>query len=236
MIHYAITDVHGRLDLLEAAYDAIVAHASGRPARVVFLGDAVDRGPDSKGVISRLIAGAGQGNFDDQINLLGNHEALMIKALGGEEREARSWLANGGVQTLLSYDPDIEPTPRAAAALRIPDRHWDWLSALRYVFETDTHIFVHAGVPPGMTPLGALQSDEGRHQLIWIRQAFLDAAYDFGKHVVHGHSPLGRVDFAPNPPFRTNLDSGAVYGGPLTIGVCMPGVAGRPERIRIGGP
>jgi serine/threonine protein phosphatase 1 len=235
MIHYAITDVHGRLDLLEQAYDAIVAHASGRPSRIVFLGDAIDRGPDSKGVISRLIAGAAQPNFDEQINLLGNHEALMIKALGGEEREVRSWLANGGVQAVLSYEPGIEVTPRSAAALKIPSRHWDWLASLRYVFETDTHIFVHAGIPPRTTVTDALQTEEGRRQLIWIRNAFLDVTYDFGKHVVHGHSPVGLVDFMPDPPFRTNLDSGAVYGGPLTIGVCLPGVVGPPERIRIGG-
>ena len=82
-LHYAITDVHGRLDLLEKAYEAIIAHADGRPARVVFLGDAIDRGPDSKGCIDRLIRGPGEANFLPQINLLGNHEEFMIKALGG---------------------------------------------------------------------------------------------------------------------------------------------------------
>jgi len=235
MIHYAITDVHGRLDLLEEAYDVIVGHAAGRPARIVFLGDAIDRGPDSKGVIDRLIAGAGRPNFGEQVNLLGNHEALMIKALGGEEREARSWLSNGGIQTLLSYQPGIEATARSAASLKIPARHWDWLASLIYIYETDTHIFVHAGIPPGVTAATAMQTVEGRRQLIWIRNTFLDVTYDFGKHVVHGHSPVGLVDFTPDPPFRTNLDSGAVYGGPMTIGVCPPGVAGPPQRIRVGG-
>jgi serine/threonine protein phosphatase 1 len=231
-IIYAITDTHGRLDLLERAYDMIVNHAVGLPARVVFLGDAIDRGPDSAGCIQRLIRGAGAGNFAPQVNLMGNHEAFMIEALKGDLRMAERWLDNGGDATLRSYG--ARPSVCAAVDLEIPDAHATWLASLVYAYQTETHIFVHAGVPPDMTLAEALATPEGRHQLIWIRHAFLNADHDFGRHVVHGHSPTGRVDFQSNPPFRTNLDSGAVYGGPLSIGVCMPGVAGRPEVLRVG--
>ena len=233
-IHYAIADVHGRLDLLDRAYDAIVAHADGRQARVVFLGDAIDRGPNSRGCIDRLIAGAGQPNFLPQVNLMGNHEAFMIKALGGDTREAGHWLVNGGEETLRSYDPNIRPTVAAAKALALPPGHAQWLANLRYFHQTETHIFVHAGIPPGTTVEQAAAGEEGRHWLIWIRYAFLEGDHDFGKHVIHGHSPVGMVDFHEEPKFRTNLDHGAVYRGVLAIGVVMPGARGRPEILRIG--
>jgi hypothetical protein len=103
-ILYAITDPHGRLDLLSKAYDAIVVNALGRAARIIFLGDAIDRGPDSKGCIDRLIRGAeGMTNFAPQINLLGNHEDMMIQTLNGRLGMIDTWLFNGGIATLKSY-------------------------------------------------------------------------------------------------------------------------------------
>ncbi len=230
-IVYAITDTHGCLDLLERAYDLIVAHAAGRPARVVFLGDAIDRGPDSAGCVERLIRGARADNFAPQVNLMGNHEEFMIEALKGDRRMAGRWLDNGGDETLRSYG--ARPSIDAAVELDIPPAHAAWLASLAYAYETETHVFVHAGIPPRSTLAEALATLEGRRQLIWIRHAFLDADHDFGKHVVHGHSPTGYVDFRQSPPFRTNLDSGAVYGRWLSIGVCLPGVAGRPEVLQV---
>jgi serine/threonine protein phosphatase 1 len=234
-ILYAISDIHGRLDMLERAYDAIVAHAAGRPARVVFLGDAIDRGPQSKGCVDRLIAGAGAANFGPQIDLIGNHEAFLLAAVDGDERTAERWLANGGEETLRSYGL-AAPSLEALVGFHLPHSHVHWYGALRYAHETDTHIFVHAGLPPGATLAEALATEEGRRHLIWIRHLFLDAEHDFGKHIVHGHSPTGRVDFHEDPPFRTNIDSGVVYGGPLTIAVCPPGQSGRPERLLIPQP
>ena len=237
MIHYAITDCHGRLDMLEAAYDAIVAHAAGRPARVVFMGDAIDRGPDSKGCIDRLIRGAQAANFAGQVNLMGNHEEMMADALAGDARATAHWFDNGGVETLRSYtgasDADLAIS---MVEFELPPDHAAWLVGLDWSFETDTHIFVHAGIPPGMTLAQTLVDPSTRRQLIWIRGRFLSTPYDFGKHVVHGHSPVGRVDFTNDPPFRTNLDTGAVYGGPLTVGVCLPGLQGKPELISIDNP
>ncbi len=230
-IVYAITDIHGCLDLLERAYESIAAHAAGRPARVVFLGDAIDRGPDSAGCIDRLIKGAEGDNFAPQVNLLGNHEEFMIEALRGDRQVALRWLDNGGDETLRSYG--VRPTIDVAIGLEIPPAHAAWLASLAHAYQTDTHIFVHAGIPPELTLDEALATSEGRRQLIWIRHAFLGPEHDFGRHVVHGHSPIGLVDFQRNPRFRTNLDSGAVYGGPLSIGVCMPGIKGRPEVLRV---
>jgi serine/threonine protein phosphatase 1 len=237
MIHYALTDCHGRLDMLEAAYDAIVAHADGQPARVVFMGDAIDRGPNSKGCIDRLIRGAGAPNFAAQVNLLGNHEEMMMDALAGDSRAIAHWLDNGGGETVHSYLGGSGPDPaRAMAEFELPPEHAAWLIALEWSFETDTHIFVHAGIPPGASLAQTLGDPHARRQLIWIRGRFLSTPYDFGKHVLHGHSPVGRVDFTYDPPFRTNLDTGAVYGGPLTVGVCHPGAGGKPELISIANP
>ncbi len=230
-ILYAITDVHGCRDLLERAYDRIVEHAEGRPARVIFLGDAIDRGPDSKGVIDRLVAGAGAENFAPQINLIGNHEAFMMDAMAGDSHAIGAWLRNGGDATLASYG--APPNPVAIKALTIPKSHIQWLSSLRYVYETPTHIFVHAGLPFGVSLADALAKPERREQLIWIREPFLSVNHDFGRHVVHGHSPIGLADFRTDPLYRTNLDSGAVYGGSLSIGVFMPGVPGKPEVLKI---
>jgi serine/threonine protein phosphatase 1 len=230
-IIYAITDCHGCADMLWAAYDAIARHAGGRPARVVFLGDAIDRGPDSKGCIDRLIAGAEGANFAPQIDLMGNHEEMMLESMAGDRDARLNWLLNGGEATLRSYG-----APGDFANLELPSEHTAWLAGLAYAHETETHIFVHAGLPPGMGLGEALANPASRRRLIWIRGAFLEHPHDFGKHVVHGHSPVGRVDFVRDPPFRTNLDTGAVYGGPLTIGVIAPGANGRPERITIANP
>src|SRR5580658_3783660 len=117
LIHYAITDCHGRLDMLDVAYEAIVRHADGRPARVVFLGDAIDRGPDSRGCIDRLIRGAERANFAPQVDLIGNHEEMMMSALSGDWGDAAHWLSNGGQETLRSF----EASPGDASVSRLQD-------------------------------------------------------------------------------------------------------------------
>jgi serine/threonine protein phosphatase 1 len=216
---YAIGDIHGRLDLLQQARAAIGAHAGEASHKVICLGDYVDRGPDSKGVVETLMALTAESSW---ICLKGNHEDLMIKALHTDRHGGlRPWIANGGDETLNSY----------GARWAIPFAHLDWLEALP-LFHRDTHrLFVHAGVAPGV-PL----EDQDPEALLWIRDAFLAApAEALPCHVVHGHTPRWRLkpDLARPEllPHRTNLDTGAVWTGILSVGVFEDGRPGGPIEV-----
>jgi serine/threonine protein phosphatase 1 len=219
---YAIGDVHGRLDLLRQAVDRIAEHVGRLPFRVVFLGDYVDRGPESRGVIELLM--------DLQQRwpvtcLKGNHEELMIQAVTEPGRShLRRWLVNGGEQTLQSYGLD----PDGDLAAGVPRSHIRWMAGLPRTTGDRHRIYVHAGLLPG-TPVHK-QKDE---TFLWIRERFLQAkASEFEAHVVHGHTPLwqgkpdpGRPEILPH---RTNLDTGAFATGILSVGVF--------EAERPGGP
>jgi serine/threonine protein phosphatase 1 len=226
---YAVGDVHGRLDLVERAFDQIAAHAGARPYRVVTLGDYVDRGPQSAGVIAFLIRRQAQA---DVVCLKGNHEDMMLRAVAGEDGGPRAWLLNGGRETLRSYGARPDSDLRRA----IPATHLGWLTALPLA-ATDPHrIFVHAGLAPGV-PLSA--QDEAT--LLWIRRPFLEAPADaFEAHVVHGHTPLWEGKPHPAEPellsHRTNLDTGAYFTGVLSVGVFDPAAPGGPtEVLRVSG-
>jgi serine/threonine protein phosphatase 1 len=221
---YAIGDIHGRLDLLLEAKAAIAACAGRTPHRVICLGDYVDRGPHSKGVVETLMALSAARGW---ICLKGNHEDMMIQALRPDRRGgAARWISNGGDETLASY-----------GAGGVPDEHLDWIEALP-LFHQDTHrLYVHAGVKPGV-PL----EDQDPETLMWIRDAFLAApAKALPRHVVHGHTPQwrGKPDLsAPELlPHRTNLDTGAVWTGVLSVGVFEDARAGGPiEVMAMGDP
>lgn len=191
---YAIGDIHGRLDLLDEMLDSIKRHASGRgECAAVFLGDYIDRGPDSKGVIARLMAGPLP---FETICLAGNHEDL---AVNGPEYV---WLLNGGDKTLASYGGAIDP------------EHLKWMRALPTHYRDGRWFFVHAGVNPNRP----LERQE-RQDMLWIRAKFLlyTEPYDGGATtVVHGHTPGDEVEIEAN---RINLDTGAVFGGPLSCAV-----------------
>jgi serine/threonine protein phosphatase 1 len=228
---YAVGDVHGRLDLLRAAVDAIAKHVGERPFRVVFLGDYVDRGPDSRGVVDFLI--------DLQrrwpvICLKGNHEALMIQAVkdpGG--RRLERWLEYGGEQTLQSYGLK----GGADLAAGVPAEHIRWMSGLPRTTGDGHRIYVHAGLMPG-TPAHR-QKDE---TCLWIRERFLQARPgDFEAHVVHGHTPVWEGKPDPAEPelleHRTNLDTGAFATGVLSVAVFDAATPGGPlEVLKITGP
>ncbi|HUO13205.1 MAG TPA: metallophosphoesterase family protein [Caulobacteraceae bacterium] len=221
---YAVGDVHGRLDLLELAFRSIATHAGARPHRVVMLGDYVDRGPDSAGVIEFLMRGEGR---LDLVCLKGNHEDMMLGALTGDGGARRTWLANGGVETLRSYgaspDGDLRRT--------VPEAHIRWFSYLP-TSATDAHrIYVHAGLAPGV-PL----AEQDEESLMWIRGPFLRAPPGaFEAHVVHGHSP--QWEGKPDPsqpellPHRTNLDTGAWMTGVLSVGVFDADAPGGPSEV-----
>lgn len=215
---YAVGDIHGRLDLLEAILDRIEVdtRASGHVARrtLVFLGDFVDRGPDSRGVVDRVISGLPQG-FDTHF-LKGNHEAILLNFLD-DARSLDNWLLNGGDATMLSYGVDTErlarlgapsETWRQAFAAALPEAHLRFFESLKLSVSFGDYLFVHAGVRPGV-PLGA----QSEADLIWIRAPFLDHAGPFDKIVVHGHTPGKDPVTRPN---RIGIDTGAVFTGRLT--------------------
>ena len=213
---YAIGDSHGRADLLRALHRLIVADAEGGPAEraIVYLGDYVDRGPDSRGVLDILLDEVPAGF--ERIALMGNHEAMLLEFLERAETGPR-WLWNGGTATLLSYGVAAPAQPGGAAELEalrrafaaaLPARHLELLRGLRLSHVEDGYAFVHAGVRPGL-PLDMQAADD----LLWIRGEFLDSTLDHGHVVVHGHTIGREAELRAN---RIALDTGAYASGRLT--------------------
>jgi serine/threonine protein phosphatase 1 len=200
---YAIGDVHGCLTKLIGLMTLCHADASKQPTKFIFLGDYIDRGPDSRGVVEFLMS-LQQDRPDDVICLMGNHEDMLLAAVDAPDWE-ENWLRNGGIQTLQSYG--------VATVANIPQDHIDWIRHLPKFHDDGKRFFVHAGVHPDR-PLD--QQDD--HDLPWIREPFLSSSKDFGRLIVHGHTPTksGVPDQHRN---RLNIDTGAVYGRALTAAV-----------------
>jgi serine/threonine protein phosphatase 1 len=217
---YAIGDIHGRLDLLDALLAKIDADDGERgPAktRLIILGDLPDRGPDSRGVIERLMALA-QTNTDI-IFLIGNHEELMIRTWEGDRQVAGTFNRVGGRATLLSYGVssdeydswDLSELAEKTARY-VPQSHIDFMRGFRDYYRAGDYLFVHAGIAPGI----AIE-DQDPVDMRWIRRSFLESTADHGVMVVHGHTITGSVDERPN---RIGIDTGAFESGILTaIGV-----------------
>jgi serine/threonine protein phosphatase 1 len=203
LLTYAVGDIHGSLHKLERLLASCRRHAGGRDAMLVFLGDYIDRGPDSAGVV-RLIMSLPAQWRGRVVTLMGNHEEMAVAVAEGAA-SAATWLINGGAATLESYEVmDAADLPRA---------HLNWMRALRLSFDDGQRFFVHAGVDP-QKPLDA--QDESA--LLWIREPFLQDERDYGRLIVHGHTPL--LSAAPElRGNRLNIDTGAVFGGPLTAAV-----------------
>ncbi|WP_132464283.1 metallophosphoesterase [Rhodovulum marinum] len=219
MRSYAIGDVHGQHAKLVGAHELIAAdraRTGDAEAPVVHLGDYVDRGPDSKAVLDILIAGLADGA--PWILLKGNHDDMMRDFLDPivPSGEAARWLTDkvGGRQTLASYGVSVASL-RAADRLRkeacktVPSGHRDLLETLRPSYRRGEVFFCHAGIRPGI-PL----DDQSERDLIWIRDEFLLDPRDHGALIVHGHTPGERVVHCGN---RVNLDTGAGYGGPVSV-------------------
>ncbi len=219
---YAVGDCHGCLETLRGMRAAIVADsthadAAGPRARrrvVVYLGDYVDRGPDSRGVVELLI-GEPLANFES-VHLLGNHELFMRWFLDGAD-VVSAWLRSGGGDTLRSYGLDVAASMgtgddvrdlRRALTMAVPEAHRAFLDGLALSHVEGDYFFAHAGVRPGV-PLKAQQAQD----LLWIREPFLSSTADHGKVVVHGHSATAEIAVRPN---RIGIDTGACYGGKLT--------------------
>jgi serine/threonine protein phosphatase 1 len=214
---YAIGDIHGRLDLLVALETMIVEDLDRqRPKRsvVIYLGDYVDRGPDSRGVIDHLLDRPLA--VDERVHLLGNHEDAMRRFLD-DLWIGESWMGFGGRETLASYG--VAPDARlsrdawlreAQAALNrgLPKRHLVFLDGLRLWHRQDGYLFVHAGIRPRV----AFERQQ-RDDLIWIRNEFLDSDANHGCVVVHGHSIRREPEIREN---RIGIDTGACFTGRLT--------------------
>lgn len=208
-VTYAIGDIHGRLDLLERAFELIWAHAGTRAFQIVCLGDYVDRGPDSRGVIDFLMR---EHERSALTCLKGNHEAMLLEAV--EEGEWTHWLDNGGAETIDSYGR--QPPPH---------EHLKWLRRLPVCARDPDRLYVHAGFRPGVA-----LDDQDEEACIWIRGKFLNAyAEELPGHVVHGHTPSHTDKLEMEEPellaHRTNLDTGACWTGLLAVGVFEPGRA-----------
>jgi serine/threonine protein phosphatase 1 len=207
---YAVGDVHGCLDRLATLHELIAEDLASRPVRaatLVHLGDYVDRGPDSAGVVARLAEGVTLGGAP-AINLMGNHEQMMLSAIATGEAEATElWLANGGADSLLSWSVPRSAQPREWPSY-LPLPHLLFLRDLAVRHEVGGYLFVHAGIRPGI-PLDR----QNRHDLMWIREPFLSSQEPFGPVVVHGHTPRHEPVVRAN---RIGIDTGAVMGGLLT--------------------
>jgi serine/threonine protein phosphatase 1 len=213
---YAIGDVHGRLDLLDALIARIDADDAARsPSRttLIFLGDLVDRGPESRAVVERVMQ-LKASRLDVRI-IAGNHEEIVIRAWAGDKRSAGLLNKVGGRETLLSYGvsehdydmADLAEVTRLAGE-HIPQDHIDFFSGAEDWIEAGDYLFVHAGIRPGYALAEQETSD-----LRWIRREFTEHRGDFGHVVIHGHSITENVDEQPN---RIGIDTGAFATGKLT--------------------
>jgi serine/threonine protein phosphatase 1 len=207
---YAVGDIHGCLDRLVALHEMIADDIAARPAdhtTLVHLGDYVDRGVDSAQVIDWLI-NRPPVPANKFVNLMGNHEHMMLSAVAGTDKEAPSqWLMNGGADSLLSWGISRAVPPTEWAG-RIPRQHLIFLRDLAVSHRIGPYLFVHAGVRPGVA-----LAQQSRHDMMWIREPFLSSRADHGAVVVHGHTPKREPIVLPN---RIAIDTGAVLGGALT--------------------
>lgn len=213
---YVVGDIHGRADLLEDLLAKIHAELQHRPAErtlLVFVGDLIDRGPCSAQVIERLRTYRRPGI--EPVFLLGNHEEVLLKIIGGDTTVVESWLEYGGLQCLQSYGVDVSRfLGKSAADLvtivrsAVPASHVEFLESFIDHWRFGDYLFVHAGIRPGIALEDQRQSD-----LRWIRAPFLQSERDHGFVVVHGHTISETVEERPN---RIGIDTGAYRSGLLT--------------------
>jgi serine/threonine protein phosphatase 1 len=213
---YAISDIHGCADLLQKMFTVIdrdLKTIGSMRAIHVFLGDYIDRGPDSRQTIDLLIDRA---NKHESVFLKGNHEAFLFDVLKNPT-QLQDWKQYGGLQTLTSYGlrPSLNPDPAEQAELikqlaqNIPPHQRRFFNHLRLRFVCGDFFFVHAGVKPGVALARQQEAD-----LLWIREEFLASEEHFAKYIVHGHTPVREPDIRFN---RINIDTGAYATGNLTL-------------------
>lgn len=212
--YYVVGDVHGRLDLFEALIEAVERDDHAAPpvrTTVVLLGDLVDRGPESAGVVERALRWQAERTV---FLLAGNHEEMFLDSFD-DVAVLRHFLRHGGRQTVLSYGIDRKAYDAASLEdlqelmrTAVPLAHREFLSAARDHLEAGDYLFVHAGIAPEV-PL----QEQQRHHLRWIREPFLDHPAPHSHFIVHGHTITEEIDARSN---RIGIDTGAYRSGRLT--------------------
>jgi len=206
---YAIGDIHGSLESLERLLDKINLDLT--VDRLLFVGDYIDRGPRSKGVVDYIIRLKDQAPPGQIICLKGNHEAMFLDFLAGGQGDM--FLFNGGLATLEDYWGD-DWVGQDRESLTLPPDHAQFFQDLELYYEMPDYIFVHGGLKPGV-PLDEQVEDD----LLWIRGEFITSEADFGRRVIFGHTPFKKPLLMPN---KIGIDTGAVYGNFLTA-LKLPG-------------
>jgi serine/threonine protein phosphatase 1 len=220
-----VGDVHGHADKLRRLLPALQARAEAGDS-LVFVGDYVDRGPDSRGVIDQVLELQNGGWDGPVIALKGNHEVLMLDFVSEKPKYAPEvWIQNGGYDTIISYTGGDFNRQWWSS---VPEEHREFLRTLRSYYMDDHGIYVHAGLRPGQGP-----AEANEEVLIWIRDEFIESEYQWEKLVVFGHTPQyaepeGPVMDNSKLPWRPlvrrekiGIDTGCAYGGPLTA-VILP--------------
>jgi serine/threonine protein phosphatase 1 len=207
---YAVGDIHGCAKLMEKALIWIQRQSGSVPFHVIFIGDYIDRGPESKSVLDILMAGP-QRQDDRYACIRGNHEQMCLDSKLSDHH-LDEWLANGGDATLDSFGGSIGSA------------YSDWMGALPFWHEDNLRIFVHAGLEPGIA-----LSNQDPETLLWIREPFLTSRRSFGKHVVHGHTPTGPTLLSN----RTNIDAGSFRSGKLCVAAFLDQYNPLPTALRV---
>jgi serine/threonine protein phosphatase 1 len=216
---YVVGDVHGCRDKLAALHGLIAADFAARPtgaAVLVHLGDYIDQGPDSAGVVALLAAGSPVPGMA-VVNLLGDHERMLLGGLDGDRAAATDWLWAGGREALTSWGLPAD-LPREDWEAALPETHVAWLRSLVLTHREGGYLFVHAGIRPGVR-----LEEQTRDDLVTMRHPFLSTEQDLGVIVVHGHSSAPSVLIGVN---RIGLDTGAGIGGKLTCAVLEDDLVG----------
>ena len=218
---YAVGDVHGHIAELDALLDKIRSDHQRRgpvsSALLVFLGDYIDRGPDSKAVISRLLdlSSPAGGGFTCHC-LMGNHEASLLQFLDNPQ-QSELWFQYGALETLASYGvspltghsrPERRTDMRDQLLAALPSSHLDFFRSLPPCLHLGEYLFVHAGIRPGLLP-----EEQAPDDMIWMREPFLSSTANHGVMVVHGHTITEKPDLQKN---RIGIDTGVYESGCLT--------------------
>lgn len=220
---YAVPDLHGRYDLLEKVVDTILKYdMQFKNSKIVFLGDYVDRGPNSKKVIDYLMFLTGNLKQIKCICLKGNHDKVLVDIYNGRlsEEQIDQWADHGLIQTLFSYDPNISRIDLSV----IPKEHIEWLDSLPVIKVTKHHIFVHAGVDPNH----ALDKQDIAYML-WKRYEKDENSGYKNYHIVRGHQ--GSIKGPNISDNRSDLDTYAFHTGRIPIAIYEVNTPGKPIHL-----